>query len=265
MLFYHCTLKTTCKSLIRWKPYFFLSHQVPILKQTKCSWSVWICVRRCSTEGKAELIRSCWLLIRCGVSKDGTAIHCRRHTCSKEPCAMSAFSRYWWSKEVCCFSRQMKFTTCHSEKGSKRQVSTTPKVIAKFDSQEGYLVTCSWLRPPDLLKNSNKRFRMCCSRKYPYSCLWMVFGLDPLPLMFTGLIPCMMIWADTHHKINWFFLKDISLFYQLKIWEKIKYIYACICHKSFYRVVLHDRKTAITGPGLKTLPEKLGRGVQQVS
>lgn len=95
---------------------------MPVLKQAKCSRSVWICVRRGSTKGKAELIRSCWLLISCSVSKDGTAIQCRWHACSKEPCTISAFSRYWWSKEVVLCDRKTA-RNGPGVKGTPRKIS----------------------------------------------------------------------------------------------------------------------------------------------
>lgn len=88
-----------------------LSWMLQFLKQTKCSRSVWICIRGCSAKREAEVIRSSCLLTRTSISKDGTAINCRWHACSKEPCTISTFSWHWWSKEVCCLSSQMEFTT----------------------------------------------------------------------------------------------------------------------------------------------------------
>ena len=114
---YHCTL---IQSANCWQKGNLLSFvmNVPALKQTKCCRTVWIRVRGCSTKRKAEFFSgSSCLLTGTNISKDGTATHCRRHACCKEPSTISTFSWYWWSKEVCPCEEDTIVKSHHSIQG----------------------------------------------------------------------------------------------------------------------------------------------------
>lgn len=73
------------------------------------------------------------------------------------------------------------------------------------------------------LTTMTQRSRMCCSRKYLYSCLGMVFGLNPL--LHVRWVYFKLLWFEQtlSPNINWFFLKKIlAYFVYLKFERKYR-------------------------------------------